>query len=150
MNSMLKSLALHACGAAVILAAQPAAAQTVAAPRSATPAAQLVACADGHSPEGRKTCMEEARAARAAAKRGQLHKPGENYAANALARCQPLVGEYRAACEARVMGLGQASGSVEGGGILRWVETVVVEPEDGPVIVSPKTSETVILVPVQG
>jgi hypothetical protein len=163
MNSTLKSCLLHACGAAVILASQPLAAQTAPAQRSLAPQAQasgpsrsaqadqqLIACAAGQSPQGRKACVEEARAARAAARQGKLHKPGEDYAANALARCQPLTGEYRAACQARVMGLGQASGSVAGGGILRWVETVVVEPEDGPVTISPKTDEAVILVPIQG
>lgn len=83
-------------------------------------------CHSGWSHQARETCLEEARNARAAALRGQLALAGEDYRANALARCAPFGGEERAACEARVLGFGGSSGSVAGGGMLRWVETVVV------------------------
>ena len=87
---------------------------------------EVQACLSGRSHQARETCLEEARNAQAARRRGRLPEArGQDYAANALARCKPFSGETRAACEARVMGMGGASGSVAGGGMLRWVETVV-------------------------
>ena len=47
---------------------------------------------------------------------------------NALQRCARLPEFYRVDCEARVRGQGQASGSVEGGGILR--ESVTTMPKE--------------------
>lgn len=86
---------------------------------------EVQACLSGRTPQSRETCLEEARNARADKQRGRLEAGYGDYTANALARCQPFTGDDRAACEARVMGFGPASGSVEGGGILRSVEMVI-------------------------
>jgi hypothetical protein len=94
------------------------------------------------------TSMEETRNARAAARQGKLALAGEDYTANALARCEPHAGAEKVACEARVMGFGNSSGSVSEGGLLRWVETVVVPPDAGKVTIAPRTDETLVLVPV--
>lgn len=92
--------------------------------------------------------LEEARSARAAERQGKLALAGEDYTANALARCEPHAGIEKVACEARVMGFGKSSGSVSEGGLLRWVETVVVPPDAGQVTIAPRTAETLVLVPV--
>lgn len=108
---------------------------------------EVQACLSGRTQQARETCLEEARNARAAQRRGELSTGNENFMANAMARCQPLSGEYRAACEARVMGFGTASGSVAGGGLLREVETVVVPPGADRVRIEPQTANPVLLVP---
>jgi hypothetical protein len=108
---------------------------------------EVEACRTGQTQQARETCLEEARAAKAAKRRGELASGSEDYTANALARCQPLAGEYQAACQARVMGFGSTSGSVAGGGLLRQVETVVLPPGATSVRIEPQTSEPVVLVP---
>lgn len=108
---------------------------------------EVRACQSGSSQQDRETCMQEARNARAALRRGELDKGKENFTANAMARCQPLSGEYKAACEARVMGFGTASGSVAGGGLLREVETVVLPPGADRVRIEAQTSGPVVLLP---
>lgn len=108
---------------------------------------ELKACLSGRSGQARETCLEEARNARAAQRRGELSQGNENFRANATARCQPLSGEYQAACEARVMGFGTASGSVAGGGLLREVEIVVLPPGEDRVRIEAQTSNPVVLVP---
>lgn len=108
---------------------------------------EVQACLSGRSHQARETCLEEARNAQAAKRRGELSKGNENFMANAVARCQPLSGEYKAACEARVMGFGTASGSVAGGGLLREVETVVLPPGTDRVRIEAQTPNPVVLVP---
>lgn len=108
---------------------------------------ELQACRTSDRVQSRENCLEEARHAQAARRRGELAHPGEDYMANALARCDPLSGEERAACEARVLGFGNASGSVAGGGMLRWVETVVLPPSEEQVSFVPRTTEPVVVVP---
>ena len=107
---------------------------------------EVQACNSGRTQEDRDTCLREARNARAEKQRGTLDK-GEDYRSNAMARCSPLSGEDKAACEARVMGYGDVSGSVASGGVLRQVETVVMPPGQTDVTIEPKTSDPVILVP---
>ena len=113
--------------------------------------AEIRACRDGRTPQDRETCLREARNAQAARQRGVLRHPSEDYEANALARCDVSKqdSEGRAACEARVMGYGNASGSVAGGGVLREVETVVVPPGATEITIRPKTDDPVVLVPAQ-
>jgi len=108
---------------------------------------EVQACKSGETQQDRSTCLQEARNAQAARKQGALVHPHEDYQANALARCDVFKGEDKAACEARVMGYGSASGSVAGGGVLRQVETVVVPPGQEEVTIEPKTSDPVVLVP---
>src|SRR3954470_9852144 len=86
---------------------------------------EVQACMSGKTQEDQATCLKEARNAQADKKRGILDN-GTNFQANAVARCDALTGEDKAACQARMMGFGNTTGSVAGGGVLREVETVVL------------------------
>lgn len=91
---------------------------------------QLEACRSGATYQTREACIAETRAAYAARQRGGIQTYGD-HAAHALARCNIYrVDEERLACRARVMGLGEVSGSVAGGGLLRRYEYLVpAEPD---------------------
>ena len=108
---------------------------------------ELQACLRGQTQQDRDTCLREARNARADKQQGQQGGGSTDLAANALSRCEPLGGEEKAACQARVLGYGETSGSVAGGGVLRQVETVVLPPGQSEVTIEPKTSNPVVLVP---
>jgi hypothetical protein len=111
---------------------------------------EVQACMTGKTQQDRDTCLTEARNARADKKRGVLDNAGGQFEANAQARCGPLTGEDKAACQARVLGFGNTTGSVAGGGVLREVETVVMPPGASSVTVEPQTSSgPVVLVPAQ-
>lgn len=110
---------------------------------------EVQACNSGQTQEARDTCLREARNARADKQQRNLDSAGNDLGANAMARCEPLAGEDKAACQARVLGYGETSGSVAGGGVLRQVETVVVPRGQSEVTIEPKTSNPVVLVPVQ-
>jgi len=87
---------------------------------------ERAACLAGSSPQGRTTCLQEAGAARAEARRNQLDN-GETPAqlrANALLRCQRVLDTDRSACERMVLGEGTRSGSVAAGGVLTQITTV--------------------------
>lgn len=87
---------------------------------------ERAACLDGRSPQGRSTCLKEAGAARAEARRHRLDN-GESPAelrANALLRCRPVLDADRAACERMALGEGTRSGSVAEGAVLRQITTV--------------------------
>jgi hypothetical protein len=110
---------------------------------------EVQACLSGRTQQDRDDCLREARNARAEKQRGTLEQNAA-LQANAKARCEVFAGgEERAACEARVLGYGSTSGSVEGGGILRQVETVVLPPGQSEVTIEPKTSDPVLLVPAR-
>jgi hypothetical protein len=108
---------------------------------------EVQACMTGRTQQDRDTCLREARNAQADKKRGVLDNAGAQFQANAAVRCDVLSGEEKAACQARVMGYGNTSGSVAGGGLLREVETVVMPEGRGTVTIEPKTSDPVVLVP---
>jgi hypothetical protein len=108
---------------------------------------EVQACMTGRTQQDRETCLREARNAQADKKRGVLENAGAQFQANAAARCDVLSGEEKAACQARIMGYGNTSGSVAGGGLLREVETVVMPEGRGSVTIEPKTSDPVVLVP---
>jgi hypothetical protein len=108
---------------------------------------EVNSCMSGRTQEDQATCLREARNARADKERGVLDNDGAQYQANARARCDVLTGEDKAACQARLMGYGETSGSVAGGGILREVETVVLPPGANSVTIEPKTPDPVVLVP---
>jgi hypothetical protein len=110
--------------------------------------AEVQACRDGRTQQDIDTCLREARNAQAERRSGTLRQPSPDYDANALARCEPLQGEEKAACKARVLGFGNTSGSVAGGGVLREVETVVMPQGTTDMTIVPKTSDPVVLVPV--
>lgn len=110
---------------------------------------ELAWCKANTSGEELKACLKSSAATRAEKRRGVVDNNGTDYKANALQRCTVLTGEDRAACQARVAGLGDASGSVQGGGILKQVETVVLPPGKGSITIEPKTAKPVILVPAK-
>jgi len=83
-------------------------------------------CMSGQSHQDRATCLSEAGAAFAEAKRGRLDDGNTQFELNALKRCDALPEGDRPACVARMQGQGSTSGSVAGGGILR--EIVTTEP----------------------
>lgn len=83
-------------------------------------------CLSGQSNQDRATCLQEAAAARAEARRGGLDDAGARYRRNARERCDALQGDERSACVARMKGQGTTTGSAASGGILR--ELVVPEP----------------------
>jgi hypothetical protein len=89
---------------------------------------ERAACLDGSGPQDRSTCLKEAGAARAEARRRHLDN-GESPAqlrANALLRCRPVLDADRAACERMALGEGTRSGSVAGGAVLKQITTVTV------------------------
>ncbi|APW40990.1 hypothetical protein RD110_26475 [Rhodoferax koreense] len=131
-----------ACAAAY---AQPTAG-TTGIDASGSTTAERAACMNGRTQQDEATCLREANNAAADKKKGELTTQGP-VAVNALTRCEPLAGEDRAACEARILGYGSTSGSVAGGGVIREVETVVLPKDKANVIVEPKTAAPVILVP---
>jgi hypothetical protein len=110
---------------------------------------EVNACMTGKTQQDRDTCLKEARNAQADKKRGLLDNAGSQYDSNAKARCDVLAGEEKAACQARVLGFGQTTGSVASGGVLREVETVVMPQGASSVTIEPKTSDPVVLVPAK-
>jgi hypothetical protein len=108
---------------------------------------EVQACRTGRTQEDQATCLKEARNAQADKKRGVLDNAGAQFQANAVARCDVLSGEDKAACHARMMGFGSTSGSVAGGGVLREVETVVLPKGQTSVTIEPKTTDPVVLTP---
>lgn len=110
---------------------------------------EVNACMTGKTQQDQETCLREARNAQADKKRGVLDNAGAQFDANASARCDALTGEDKAACKARLMGFGNTTGSVAGGGLLREVETVVMPPGASSVTIQPKTADPVVLVPAK-
>ena len=108
---------------------------------------EVQACMTGKSQQDQATCLKEARNARADKQRGTLDNANGNFNADAASRCEPLNGEDKAACQARVMGQGSTSGSVAGGGVLREIETVVLPAGASSVLIEPKTDNPVVLMP---
>jgi hypothetical protein len=106
---------------------------------------EVNACNAGKTQQDRADCLKEARNAAAEKQRGRL----ESYSSNAAARCEVhMTGEDRAACRARVMGMGDVEGSVAGGGLLREVETVVMPEGQASITVNPQTEAgPIVLVP---
>ncbi len=140
-------------GAATLLAVTAATAQvatgTTGIDASGSYQSEVQACMSGKTQQDQATCLTEARNAQADKKRGVLDNAGGNVSGNAAARCEVLTGEEKAACQARVMGYGNTTGSVAGGGVLREVETVVLPPGQSSVTIEPKTSDPVVLVPAK-
>ena len=147
MNMLNTRFALIA--AAALLAAAGASAQiasgTTGIDASGNTQTERAACMNGKTQQDRTTCLREANNAAADKRSGKLDS-GTNYAANALARCDVLSGEDKAACQARIAGYGSADGSVAGGGVIRQVETVVVPANATSVVIEPKTSDPVLVI----
>ncbi len=92
---------------------------------------ERAACLSGESIEPRDTCLREAAAAYAEARRGNLgnEDPGQ-LAANALARCAVRPPDQKSMCERMVRGEGTVTGSVRDGGFVR--EIVVPVGKEAP------------------
>lgn len=108
---------------------------------------EVQACLSGHTQQSQADCLKEARNAQADKRHGVLDTQGD-LQANAMTRCDVFqVGEDKAACQARAMGMGSIDGSVAAGGLLRESETVVLPQGQHTVTVQPQTSEPIVLVP---
>ena len=83
-------------------------------------------CIANTAGEERASCLKNSGAAQVERGRGTLDTNGRAFETNAMQRCDVFLSEERGACEARVAGYGSASGSVQGGGIIKQVETVVL------------------------
>jgi hypothetical protein len=81
-------------------------------------------CMRGDTNQTRATCLKEAGAAYAEARRGGLGNATEaDLARNATQRCQAQPPADREACVQRIVGPGNTEGSVGGGGLIRQTET---------------------------
>lgn len=110
---------------------------------------EIMSCKQGRTPQDRATCLEEARNAAADRRRGELLEPGhEDYQANRLKRCDVFTAaDDKAACLARVKGMGEVEGNVSQGGVLTEVETIKVPRGARNIVIDPKTDNPVLLVP---
>ena len=91
----------------------------------------VAACNSGQSHQDKRTCLQEAGAARQEARRDRLMRSGTAYETNAIQRCARLPAENRAACEAQMSGQNTTTyGSVGGGGVIR--ETTITVPVGTP------------------
>ena len=107
---------------------------------------EMAACNSGQTQQDRETCMKEVRNANAEKRAGKLDNAGGQFDANAVERCKVFTGEEKIACEARVLGIGNAQGSVAGGGVIREVETVVV-PSDGSAVRGQPQTDSIVVIP---
>lgn len=111
---------------------------------------EVQSCLSGKTQEDRPTCLREARNAHAEKLRGRLDNAQQSqFETNSVARCDVQTGDDKAACKARMMGFGQTSGSVAGGGLLREVETVVPPSQADTVSTQPSSSDPVVLMPAK-
>lgn len=95
----------------------------------------------------RVDCLKEAGAAQAEKRRGTLDTNTGTYGANAVQRCEVFEGTERVACQARVMGYGNASGSVQGGGVIKQIETVKLPASPAAVLIEPSATGRLVVVP---
>ena len=110
---------------------------------------ERAACNSGNTQQSKTTCLTEVKNANAEKRAGKVDNNGGEYAANALKRCDVFQGENRIACQARIAGYGETDGSVASGGVIREVETVVVPASAGTVVVEPKTSGDLVVIPAR-
>lgn len=94
--------------------------------------AERHACINGQSNQGLQSCMREADAAYAQARRADLDDGAMDYARNALLRCERLPPQERQACTVRMQGAGTVSGSAASGGIYRELTTTEPAKVDKP------------------
>lgn len=98
-------------------------------------------CLSGQSHQDRSTCLKEAGAALAAARRGDLDGDPASYTDNQRQRCDRLSGDEQLDCMARMRGRGTTQGSVAGGGILRELVTREVMVPPKPAASAPATAQ---------
>jgi hypothetical protein len=141
------AVALLAVGAATAQVAMAAGTGTGIIDHSGNYQHEVQSCLSGRTQQDQATCLKEARNAHAAKERGRLQVGGD-FQANAVARCDVFHnGEDKAACEARVLGMGETDGSVAGGGVLREAETVVLPRGEHNVTIQAQTDNPIVLVP---
>lgn len=115
-TNIVRAWALVGCAAGAMLAA----AQATAAASDAQKAyAEERSACTAKSGEDRATCLREAGAARAEARRGRLSDDSSRFERNKLARCDKQPPEERPDCIRRMNGEGIVKGSVQEGGIYR-------------------------------
>ena len=102
-------------------AAKPAA--TAASEAQARYQQERAACLKGQTGQDQATCLKEAGAALAEARRGGLDGDASRYAENQRQRCVRLPADEQLDCMARMSGRGTVQGSVAGGGVLRELVT---------------------------
>ena len=105
---------------------------------SGNPRQERAWCMVNREGTARADCLKGSAAAGVEKRRGTLDTNGSDFAANAIARCNIFMGEELIACRARVAGLGNASGSVQGGGVVKEVTTVTSPAVPGVVLIEPK------------
>jgi len=110
---------------------------------------ELAACVNGKTQQDRETCITEVRNANAAKRAGKVDNSGGRFKENALARCDVFRGEEQIACQARIVGYGDAGGSVAGGGVIRQIETVVVPADATTIRIQPQTSSDIVVIPAK-
>jgi len=151
-NSSHSRKSLLSFGAVALLAMTAATAQvatgTTGIDASGSYQQEVRSCMTGKTQQDQATCLREARNAQADKSRGVLDNATASFESNAAARCDVLAGEDKAACQARMLGYGNTTGSVAAGGVLREVETVVVPAGATSVTIEPQTSDPVIIVPM--
>lgn len=106
-------------GAALACTSALAAGKTGLAEAQARHESEHAVCMSGQSKQDRATCLREAAAAFAEAKRGGLDDGSAPYVRNVLQRCEPLPDDGRRACVSHLQGQRTTSGSVASGGIYR-------------------------------
>jgi hypothetical protein len=83
-------------------------------------------CESEFSGDERATCLQSAGAALDEAKSGRLDLAQHPYQQNRVDRCTPLPPAERDDCVRRMQGQGSVSGSVQGGGVYRELDTIQV------------------------
>ena len=123
--ALVATLSLGSAMAAGKVAADPASSSAL-----ARYEAERAACMDGRTGQDRATCLKEAGAALAEARRGRLSngESADTLARNAELRCQTVAAEDRDACLLMARGKGSVSGSVKAGGTMREITIVTVGP----------------------
>ena len=120
------------------------AATTTAGETQATYQRDVTACRSGKTGPELSSCMQEARAAYAEARKGVLGDGIDVDTSTAIKRCDALKeNDEHVACIARMNGKGTTSGSVAGGGIYR--ELVTREP--APIAPVPTNSAPAAMAP---
>ena len=148
MSTLSKSVAAFTITAALAMTAATAqvASGTTGIDATGNAQSEANACITGMTQQDRETCLREVRNANADKRAGKLDNAGGQFGANAVQRCDVLMGQDKIACEARVAGVGNTQGSVAGGGVIREIETVVVPKDGTPVNIQPQTSSDAIVV----
>lgn len=100
---------------------------------------ERAACLRGSSAQDRATCLREAGAALAEARRAKLGngEDARDRARNAELRCKNVAPADRDDCLRMARGEGTVSGSVEGGGVIKELVEVTVGP---PIVVPPASA----------